>query len=237
MPVHMHRELDKLKRKILSLSAFVEENLRRAVETLDSRDEAEARRVIEADIQVDELEVDIEEECLKLLALYQPVAIDLRFIISTIKINSDLERIGDLAVKIAERAAHLSRMKRVDTFFDFESMAEKARSMVRRAMDSLVNMDARLARQVCIDDDEVDVMNRRMLEQVKDAMRKRPDLVDPLVQILSTSRHLERVADHATNIAEDVIYMIEGEIVRHRTAEYKRPADAEKDGTPNPAAN
>jgi phosphate transport system protein len=230
MPVHMQRELDKLKRKLLSLSAMVEENLRKAVEALEDLDPSEARVVIEADVQVDQMEVELEEDCLKLLALYQPVAVDLRFIIATIKINSDLERIGDLAVNIAERARFLSDMKRVDVFFDFEGMADKARSMVRRALDALVNMDARLARQVCADDDDVDDMNRRMYDQVKDTMRKRPDLIDPLVHILSASRHLERVADHATNISEDVIYMIEGEIVRHKTEDFKRATDRDDSG-------
>lgn len=223
MALHMLRELDKLKRKMLSLSALAEESLRKAVEALEKRDAALARRIIDADYEIDQMEVEVEEDCLKLLALYQPVAIDLRFVIATIKINSDLERIGDLAVNIAERAEYLAMHDRVDVPFDFAGMAEKARMMVRRALDSLVNMDARLARQVCAADDEVDAMNRRMYDQVKDAMRRHPEWIDQLVHILSTSRHLERVADHATNIAEDVIYMIEGEIVRHRTEDYKPP--------------
>jgi phosphate transport system protein len=226
MALHMQRELDKLKRKVLSLSALAEESLQKAVEALEERDAALARRIIEADYEIDQMEVEVEEDCLKLLALYQPVAIDLRFIIATIKINSDLERIGDLAVNIAERAEYLATHGRVDVPFDFAGMADKARAMVARALDALVNMDARLARQVCAADDEVDAMNREMYDKVKDTMRKHPEWIDQLVHILSTSRHLERVADHATNIAEDVIYMIEGEIVRHRTEDYKGKAGA-----------
>lgn len=226
MALHMQRELDKLKRKVLSLSALAEESLQKAVEALEERDAALARRIIEADYAIDQMEVEVEEDCLKLLALYQPVAIDLRFIIATIKINSELERIGDLAVNIAERAEYLATHGRVDVPFDFAGMADKARAMVARALDALVNMDARLARQVCAADDEVDAMNREMYDKVKDTMRKHPEWIDQLVHILSTSRHLERVADHATNIAEDVIYMIEGEIVRHRTEDYKGKAGA-----------
>jgi len=226
MAIHMLRELDRLKRRVLSLSALVEESLRKAVVALEDRDAVLARRIIESDYEIDQMEVEVEEDCLKLLALYQPVAIDLRFIIATIKINSDLERIGDLAVNIAERAEYLATHAAVDIPFDFAGMADKARAMVRRALDALVNMDARLARQVCAADDEVDAMNREMYDKVKDAMRKHPEWIDQLVHILSTSRHLERVADHATNISEDVIYMIEGEIVRHRTEDYKKQAGA-----------
>jgi len=220
MALHMQRAFDRLKRKVLSLSALVEESLQKSVKALEERDGALARRIIDADVETDQKEVEVEEECLKILALHQPVAIDLRFIIAAIKINNDLERIGDLAVNIAERAEYLATQKRPDEPFDFAAMADRARSMLRRALDALVNMDACLAREVCADDDEVDAMNRQMYDQVKDAIHRRPEKVDALIHILSASRHLERVADHATNIAEDVIYMIEGEIVRHRSEDY-----------------
>jgi phosphate transport system protein len=150
------------------------------------------------------------------LALHQPVAIDLRFIVSVIKINNELERIGDLAVNIAERAAFLATQRKLDILFDFPGMAEKAQSMVKKSLDALVNLDSRLAWEVCASDDEVDEMNRHMYIQIQDSIKKHTNRLECLIHLLSTSRHLERVADSATNIAEDVVYMIEGEIVRHR---------------------
>jgi phosphate transport system protein len=221
MGKHLERELEKLERQVLSLSAVVEENVRRAVQALEKADEKLAQKVIETDIEVDHAEVDVEEECLKLLALYQPVAIDLRFIVAVLKINNDLERIGDLAVNIAERALFLATEPPVTTSFDFLGMAEKAQAMVRKSLDALVSMDAGLAREVCASDDEIDAMNRRMYQQVEEGIQEHPDQMRSLVHILSTSRHLERIADHATNIAEDVIYMIEGIIARHRTEDYR----------------
>jgi len=216
MPKHLERELENLKRRILSLGAKVEERLRMAIKAIEARDGNLANQVIKADHEIDEMEVDIEEECLKVLALHQPVAIDLRFIIAVIKINNDLERIGDLAVNIAERAAFLASQRKLDILFDFPGMAEKAQSMVKRSLDALVNMDSRLAWEVCASDDEVDAMNRDMFIQVQDNIRKDTNRMECLIHLLSASRHLERVADHATNIAQDVVYMIEGEIVRHR---------------------
>jgi phosphate transport system protein len=216
MPKHLERELEKLKKRILSLGAKVEERLRMAIKAIEIRDGNLANQVIKADHEIDEVEVDIEEECLKVLALHQPVAIDLRFIIAVIKINNDLERIGDLAVNIAERAAFLASQKKLDILFDFPGMAEKAQSMVKMSLDALVNMDSRLAWEVCASDDEVDAMNRDMFIQVQNRIRKNTNRMECLIHLLSASRHLERIADHATNIAQDVVYMIEGEIVRHR---------------------
>jgi phosphate transport system protein len=216
MPKHLERELENMKRSILSLGAKVEERLRMATKALETRDANLANQVMKSDHEIDEMEVDIEEECLKVLALHQPVAIDLRFIVSVIKINNELERIGDLAVNIAERAAFLTTKNKLDILFDFPGMAEKAQSMVKKSLDALVNMDSRLAWEVCASDDEVDAMNRDMYIQIQDNIRKHIDRLECLIHLLSTSRHLERVADHATNIAQDVVYMIEGEIVRHR---------------------
>jgi len=221
MAKHLERELDRLKRQILSLSAMVEESVRDAVRSLEDRDERLAAKVIEGDPEIDRVEVDLEEECLKLLALYQPVATDLRFIVAALKINNDLERIGDLAVNIAERAQFLATHDRVDMPFDFVGMAEKARAMVKKSLDALVNLDAEAAFEVCAADDEVDAMNRQMYLQVQEGIRRHPEQMQSLIHMLSTSRHLERIADHATNIAEDVIYMIEGEIVRHQAEEYR----------------
>ena len=227
MSTHLRRELESLKRQTLSLSALVEENVRSAVLSLERRDERLAQAVIDADLEVDQAEVDLEEECLKILALHQPVAIDLRFIVAALKINNDLERIGDLAVNIAERAQYLATHDRVAWPFDLMAMAERAQAMVKQSLDALVTMDAGLARQVCAADDEVDAMNREVYLQVQKAIRERPEQLEALVHLLSASRHLERIADHATNIAEDVIYMTRGEIVRHQAEKYASGAPGE----------
>ena len=221
MPKHLQHALDKLKRSIFSLSGMVEESVRDAVRALDTRDSRLAQKVIDADLEIDHAEVDVEEEGLKILALHQPVAIDLRFIVAVLKINNDLERIGDLAVNIAERAQFLATHEKVDIPFDFAGMAEKAQAMVKQSLDALVNLDAGAALAVCAADDEVDAMNRQMYLQVGEGIREHPDQVESLTHLLSVSRHLERIADHATNIAEDVIYMVRGEIVRHQAEQYR----------------
>lgn len=221
MTMHMQREIEKLKRLVLSLGADVEENVHKAVQALQSRDQTLAEKIIGADAAVDKFEVYLEEECLKILALHQPVAIDLRFVIAVLKINNDLERIGDLAVNIAERAVYLAGQDMVDIPFDFVGMADKTKLMLKRSLDALVNMDMREAWEVCAMDDDVDAMNRRMYEQVQEGIRKHPEQMNSLIHYLSTSRHLERIADHATNIAEDVIYMVAGEIVRHKAEDFR----------------
>lgn len=216
MTVHFIREVEEIKRMILNLSGMVEEQLATSVRSVMDRNVPEATAVLDEDRRIDEYEVDVEEECLKILALHQPVAHDLRFIIAVLKINNDLERIGDLAVNIAERAIFLSSLSMPRTSFDFPAMAEKAQAMVRMSLDALLKQDLDMAINVREADDEVDEINRTMYEQVKEGIRREPDRLDALIHLLSISRHLERVADHATNIAEDVIYMIKGEIVRHR---------------------
>jgi phosphate transport system protein len=215
MTQHMQRELEKLKKMILALSAVVEESVQQAGLSLEKMDIPLAEVVIDNDEQIDQMEVDLEEECLKILALYQPVAIDLRFIISVLKINNDLERIADLAVNIAERTLALAEEPRIPVPFDFTEMARKVQIMLKKSLDALVNMDTRLALQVCDLDDEVDALHKKTYVLVKEQIRKNPDALNALVHYLSVSRHLERIADLATNIAEDVVYMIEGEIVRH----------------------
>jgi phosphate transport system protein len=221
MSMHLKREIENLKKKILSLSAMVEESVRQAVESIEKQNARLAVKVIDADINIDRTEVAVEEDCLKILALYQPVAIDLRFVVAVLKINDNLERIGDLAVNIAERAVFLAAKKRPNLQFDFSQMAEKVQLMLKESLDALVDMDAALARRVCVADDEVDALNREMYDRVKDGIRKQPENVGYLIHLLSISRHLERIADLATNIGEDVIYMVRGEIVRHKTEEYK----------------
>jgi phosphate transport system protein len=224
MSIHLIKEIEKIKKMILALSAMVEESVQRAVKSLDMRDAALAQRVIDHDLDIDKKEVDVEEDCLKILALHQPVAIDLRLIIAVLKINNDLERIGDLAVNIAERSLFLAGQDRLPMRFNFVRMGEKAQTMLRKSLDSLVNLDPDLAREVCAADDEVDAMNREAYLQVQASIRRHPDKMEALIHLLSVSRHLERIADHATNIAEDVIYMCEGTIVRHHSEDYAHPS-------------
>jgi phosphate transport system protein len=221
MTAHMQKEIENLKTRLLALCAAVEKSLCLAVQSVKGRDALLARSVIDDDAQTDQMEVDLEEECLKILALHQPVAIDLRFIITALKINNDLERIGDLAVNIAERGEFLAGQEPVSAPFDFETMAEKTQWMVTESIDSLVDMDCKKAYDVCAADDEVDAINRKMYKQVETSIVAHPGWAQSLLHLLSISRHLERVADHATNIAEDVIYMVEGKIVRHKAETYK----------------
>ena len=221
MTAHMKREIEKLKARLLEVSAAAEKNLCLAVESLREKDSGLAKKVIDGDIEIDHMEVDVEEECLKILALHQPVAVDLRFVITALKINNDLERIGDLAVNIAERSEFLARQREIDIPQEIYAMAEKAQSMLTRSLDALVDMDCKLAHDVCADDDEVDAINRQMYLIVQDKIRAHTGQTEVLIHLLSASRHLERIADYATNIAEDVIYMVEGKIVRHRTEKYK----------------
>jgi len=228
MSNHMRREVENLKRNILSLSAIVEESLEKAAIAQRTRDAAMAQAIIDGDYDVDMREVDIEEECQKILALHQPVASDLRFIIACLKINAELERIGDATVNIAERTVYLASVPRIDVDLDFQTMAQKAAVMLSKSLDALVNEDAALAYEVILSDDEVDAMNRDMYHQVQDAVRANINDLEALIHCLGISRHLERIADHATNIAEDVIYMIEGQIVRHRTEDYEGQMEKSK---------
>jgi len=216
MSAHLHVEIEKLKKKIVALTAVVEDAVRKAVKSVDDGNAELAQQLIDGDTDIDRTEVDIEEDCLKLLALYQPVATDLRFIVAVLKINNDVERVGDLAVNIAERALFLCTQEPIDVPFDFAEMRRKTLAMLRDSLGALMNMDARLARQVRALDDEVDEINREMYLKIGQAVRKNPHHIERLLSYLSASRHLERIADYATNIAEDVIYLIEGQIVRHK---------------------
>ena len=216
----LQNEIEKLKKKLLSLSSVVEESLEKAIRSVCDRNEAMAREVIENDQLIDAEEVAVEEECLKIMALHQPVAVDLRFLVAVLKINNDLERIADISVNIAERSIFLCRENPIAMPFDFDDMTKKTRSMLTRSLDSLIQQDVQMAHQVCADDDEVDSINREMYDQVFEGIRKNPELVKPLIHCLSVSRHLERIADYATNIAEDVIYMVDGTIVRHKPEDY-----------------
>jgi len=225
MKKHLQRELEKLKKRILSLGAMAEESVRMAIQAFETRDRKLALEIIEAEKKIDEAEVEVEEECLKILALHQPFAVDLRFINAVIKINNDLERVGDEAVNIAERVANIAGKPPVEVPFEYSTMAEKSEAMLKSSLDALVNLDADLAYKVCLLDDEVDEINHDIYDKIKGVIRRQPERVGYLINFLLISRHLERIADHATNIAEEVIYMVEGEISRHRHDMFK-PDDA-----------
>jgi phosphate transport system protein len=212
---HFHHELVRLKKELFTLSAMVEEALHLSVRAVMERKEEYASQVIKNDELIDSKEVDIEEECLKILALYQPVAGDLRYIIVVLKMNNDLERIGDLAVNIAHRALSLMKLPKPAALFDFSEMAKKVEEMLKQALESLVNFDASLAESVCRSDDAVDELNRQMHNRIRSEIRANIDDVESLTYYMSVSRNLERIADHTTNIAEDVVYLIEGHIIRH----------------------
>jgi phosphate transport system protein len=224
---HLQRETDRLKRKVLALGALVEESLRLAFQAIEQRDAAKARKVIATDVLIDQNEVEIEEECLKILALYQPVAGDLRFVAAVIKINSELERIGDLAENIAKRALELLDEHPVPAPSTVSVMADRTGTILERALDALVRQDAVMAREVLVADLEIDALYRQLLEELKEILRSDLEHLDAIVLLFSVARYLERLADHATNIAEDVLYMVEGEIQRH-SAEPVAPGTAEE---------
>ncbi len=212
---HLQKDIDNLKNKVITMSGEIEDRVIKATLSIINRDEKLANVVIDADSDIDQMEVDIEEHCLKILALYQPVAIDLRFIIAVLKINNELERIGDIAVNIAERGAFLATCKEIEIPFDIKKMATKVESMLTRSIDALVHMDVTLAHRIRAEDDEVDEYNRAMYANIKEVIKKNPDHINCILHSISAGRHLERIADLATNIAEDVIYLVDAEIVRH----------------------
>ncbi len=219
MSVHLQREIERLKKQLLSLCALVEDQVQLAVRALLERDPEMARGVEQRDTEIDHREVEVEEELLKTLALHQPVASDLRLIVAALKINNDLERIGDLAVNIARKAATFATQPPMDIPFDLAGMWEKTQLMLRDSLDALVNLNPGLANDVCARDSEVDQMKREIRHKAESMMARDPSKVASLLLLLAVSRNLERIADHATNIAEDVIYMAEGRIIRHGTGD------------------
>lgn len=215
MAQHLQREIDGLKKSILSVGTLVEEALRKSVRAFSERDPEMAQEVIDNDKVIDQLEVELEEDCLKILALHQPVAIDLRFIISVLKINNDLERIGDLASNIASRAEFLAKKPPLNVPEPLPQMTTLVQRMTKKSLDALVEMDLELAIQVCKTDDEVDNLNSQMYKIVQANIEADISRTAEWIQLLGVSRSLERAADHTTNIAEDIIYMVEGKIHRH----------------------
>jgi len=209
------REIDKLKEKLLALGGQVERSLALAIAAVETRDVESAKRVIDDDAAIDRMEVDVEEECLKLLALHQPVAVDLRFIVTVLKVNNDLERIGDHASSLAEHAILIAERPAIGFVFDFPVMARKAQAMLKQSLDALVFQDGELAMRVRASDDEIDEINKNMYRAVEREIMRQPDRTPVYTNHIGVSRCLERVADLATNIAEDVIYLTTGQIARH----------------------
>jgi len=216
MTEHMHKELTRLEQRLLSLSALVQENIQKSVRAFENHDPPLAKEVIEGDNEVDQIEVGIEEDCLKMLALYQPVAIDLRYIVAALKINNDLERVGDLAANIADSAIVISDHPGIEFPFDFNEYAERTLDMLRRAINAFIHFDLEEAGIINKLDDEIDEKNRQAQETVSKVICHDPDHDVAYLHILRVSRCLERVGDHATNIAEDIIYLLQGEIIRHK---------------------
>lgn len=215
MTKHMQRDQERLQALVLKMAGCVEEAVYAATRALRERDPATANRVVNGDTEIDHLENDVFEECLKILALHQPVAVDLRRTTAVMLISADLERMGDLAVGIAERAIELSAPPHFPIPERLAHMTAVATDMVRRALDAFVHQNTAAARQVVRLDDEVDDDNRQIIGWIGEQMKGSPDRVLPGIAMFSAIRHLERIADHATAIAEDVIYLVEGEIVRH----------------------
>ncbi len=219
MKIHLQKEIDRLKKKLFHISTMVEESLDLALRAIHERDADMAARVRTRDKEIDQLEVDLEEDCLKILALHQPVAADLRFLITALKMNNDLERIGDLAVNITNGKLCLSDEGNSPVYSEkLLSIGNKAKVMLRDGLQALIDQDMEKARLVLRSDDEVDAEYRAFLGLLKTELGGQPDKVDLMICWMLVSKHLERVADLATNIAEDTIYTITGEIVRHGRA-------------------
>ncbi|MGH7391129.1 MAG: phosphate signaling complex protein PhoU [Candidatus Rokuibacteriota bacterium] len=218
MPRHFHEELDGLKQTLLAMGALVEDQIRRAMRALVERDEALAQDVIERDRQVNAYDIDVDEKCVELLALYQPTAGDLRFITTIMKIVTDLERIGDQAVNIAQRSLELNQEPQLKPYIDLPRMADKAQRMVKESLDAFVARDTELAREVCARDSEVDGIKEQIFRELLTYMMGDPKTIPRAIRLILISRFLERVADHATNIAEMVIFMVESKMVRHTLA-------------------
>lgn len=216
MPLMLRQETEKLRKMLLSQGAAAEESVRMAVLAVQHRDVELARQVIDRDREIDEAEVAVEEEGIQILALYQPVAIDLRSIVMVLEVNNDLERVADLAVNIADRALALAAVEPIEIPFDLVGMSDKVQAMLSKSLDALVRLDADFARQVCASDDEIDEFNRLAFDNTQASIRQDPDNVGAYISLLSVSRNLERIADHATNIAQDLIFLVEGRIIRHR---------------------
>ncbi|MDF1838887.1 MAG: phosphate signaling complex protein PhoU [Planctomycetota bacterium] len=216
MTKHLQIDLQNLERNLLALGARVEEAVRLSISALTSQRSDLAREVIAGDSEIDDAEVALEEECLKVLALHQPVAGDLRFVTACLKITNDLERIGDLAVSICKRSLAMESDQAGAAPNDLIPMTEATTDMLRATLEAFINEDGKAARQVILDDDHIDKLHKTNMRTLIARMEQEPTQINGAMLYISVSRHLERIADHATNIAEDVIYLTEGVIVRHQ---------------------
>ena len=216
MTKHLERDLNQLSNQISDLGALVSESTSKCMVMLQTFDRGIAKEIVETEARVNTTEVEIEEDCLKVLALHQPVAGDLRFLIVVLKVNNDLERMGDQVVNIAERVSFLADKERVVADLDFVAMGDIASRMVSQSVKALVKRDSLMAREVLAMDDDLDAMHARTYRVIQDVMAGNPDIVIPAVSYLTISSNLERLGDLATNIAEEIIFMEEGEVIRHR---------------------
>lgn len=212
---HFDDELKELKAKILRMGGLVEEQVQGALRALVERDADLARKIIENDRRVNAMDVEVDEDCLRLLALHQPTAGDLRFITTAMKISTELERISDLAENICERAIELNEEPQLKPYIDIPRMADWSLRMVKESLDAFVNRDSELARKVCRDDDFVDDLTHQLFRELLSFMLENPQTITRAIRITFISKYLERIADHATNVAELVVYMVEGKIIRH----------------------
>lgn len=214
MVCHLQKAIEKIKKEILSLGAMVEDRFKKAVYAIKTGDLELAQQIIDTDFEVDDREIEVEEECLKILALYQPVAADLRFLVAVIKINNDLERIADYASNIARRLKTSSddpnKFK-----YDYTTMGDKAAKMLRMSLDALVRMDVDMAHDVRDMDEQINLMRNEAYDSMKKDIQEHPEMASEIINMYLISRHIERIGDHTTNVAEEVIYLIEGEIIRH----------------------
>ncbi len=215
METHFHQELNKLKENLLKMASLAEQAINNAITALVQRDSDLAERTIKEDEKINEMEILIDDQCLKLLALHQPMAADLRFITSAMRINTELERIGDQAANIAWRAVLLNQEPQLKPYIDIPRMAQISQSMVKDVLDAFVKGDADLARQVCQRDDEVDGLNDQVFRELLTYMMADPKTITRAAHLIIVSRCLERIADHATNIAEGVIFMVKGLVIKH----------------------
>jgi phosphate transport system protein len=213
---HFQEELDDLKARLLEMGGLAEDRVRLAVRALVDRDHALVERVLTNDAAINQLHIEVDDRCFKLLALHQPMAVDLRAIVSAVKINTDLERVGDLAVNIAEAVARYLQHPPVKELIDIPRMAAIAQDMLRDALDAYVRRDITLAQSVLHRDDELDMLKTLVFRELLGHMLRDPGTIEPSLDLILVSRHLERIGDHATNIAEDVIFMVSAKDVRHQ---------------------
>jgi phosphate transport system protein len=219
MRTHFQRDVDELQQHVLDMAQLVDMAVHQTIRALQERQPSLAQEIIDGDEEIDREENFVENECLKILALHQPVAVDLRRVITVLKINSDLERMADLCVNIAERVVSLGQVPTLPFPDRLQKMADLTTTMVRQSLDAFMQVDAKLARQILNMDNEVDALNKQIIDELIALMKATPEFVTQGLSLFSAVRHLERIADHATNIAEDVVYLIEGEIIRHRPPE------------------